>query len=101
MNEFMGAIKGDYDAKTDFEPGCSSLHICMTPHGPDKDSYEANIAPETERPTRIPDSALAFMFETNAVPLLTPFALETDFVEKNYLNAWKGFERRFSSKTTH
>ena len=101
MNEFMGSIKGDYDGKTDFVPGSSSLHICMTPHGPDKDTYEANIAPETESPARIPDSSLAFMFETNAVPLLTPFALKTVFLNKNYLKAWKGFERRFSSNTTH
>jgi homogentisate 1,2-dioxygenase len=32
----MGNICGAYDAKgVGFGPGCSSLHSCMTPHGPD------------------------------------------------------------------
>ena len=36
MSEFMGNIIGEYDAKgKSFGPGCSSLHLCMTPHGPD------------------------------------------------------------------
>lgn len=36
MSEFMGNICGAYDAKGEgFGPGCSSLHSCMTPHGPD------------------------------------------------------------------
>lgn len=40
MSEYMGNICGQYDAKGDaFGPGCSSLHSCMTPHGPDADSY--------------------------------------------------------------
>lgn len=40
MTEFMGNISGIYDAKgAGFAPGCSSLHSCMTPHGPDAESY--------------------------------------------------------------
>ena len=36
MSEFMGNIKGFYDAKgKGFSPGCSSIHSLMTPHGPD------------------------------------------------------------------
>ncbi len=36
MTEFMGNISGEYDAKVKgFQPGCSSLHSIMTPHGPD------------------------------------------------------------------
>eukprot|EP00568_Trieres_chinensis_P005033 CAMPEP_0183299088 /NCGR_PEP_ID=MMETSP0160_2-20130417/5908_1 /TAXON_ID=2839 ORGANISM="Odontella Sinensis, Strain Grunow 1884" /NCGR_SAMPLE_ID=MMETSP0160_2 /ASSEMBLY_ACC=CAM_ASM_000250 /LENGTH=355 /DNA_ID=CAMNT_0025461253 /DNA_START=62 /DNA_END=1126 /DNA_ORIENTATION=- len=39
MSEYMGLIKGVYDAKGGgrggFVPGGSSLHNCMTPHGPD------------------------------------------------------------------
>jgi homogentisate 1,2-dioxygenase len=37
MTEFMGNIKGIYDAKEEgFYPGCSSLHSAMSGHGPDK-----------------------------------------------------------------
>lgn len=37
----MGNISGAYDAKGEgFGPGCSSLHSCMTPHGPDAEAYE-------------------------------------------------------------
>jgi homogentisate 1,2-dioxygenase len=37
MTEYMGLIRGDYDAKAEgFVPGGGSLHSCMTPHGPDR-----------------------------------------------------------------
>ena len=36
MTEFMGNISGTYDAKEEgFSPGASSLHSCMTGHGPE------------------------------------------------------------------
>lgn len=36
----MGNIVGEYDAKGKlFGPGCSSLHLTMTSHGPDKESF--------------------------------------------------------------
>ena len=39
MTEYMGLIQGQYDAKAagkgGFVPGASSLHSCMTPHGPE------------------------------------------------------------------
>ena len=40
MSEFMGMIHGKYDAKEGFVPGASSLHSCMTPHGPDAPTFE-------------------------------------------------------------
>lgn len=44
MSEFMGNICGLYDAKgKGFEPGCSSLHLPMTPHGPDSKAYQKAI----------------------------------------------------------
>lgn len=47
MSEFMGNISGIYDAKgVGFAPGCSSLHSCMTPHGPDTESYEGFVKSE-------------------------------------------------------
>lgn len=100
MNEFMGLIKGDYDAKTGFKPGSASLHSCMIPHGPDKDSFEANQRKLEDQPIRMSDDSLAFMFETNFVPLLTPFAMETQFRQQDYLQCWRGFNRRFVSKNS-
>ncbi len=41
MSEFMGLIEGVYDAKEHgFVPGGSSLHNCMSPHGPEADVFE-------------------------------------------------------------
>lgn len=51
MSEFMGLIKGHYEAKQGgFLPGGGSLHSPMTPHGPDANCFEkaskAKLAPE-------------------------------------------------------
>lgn len=51
MSEFMGLIKGHYEAKQGgFLPGGGSLHSSMTPHGPDANCFEkaskAELAPE-------------------------------------------------------
>ena len=41
MSEFMGLIRGSYDAKEEgFVPGGMSLHNMMLPHGPDADGFE-------------------------------------------------------------
>ena len=41
MSEFMGLIKGKYEAKEEgFRPGGGSLHSMMTPHGPDSVAFE-------------------------------------------------------------
>lgn len=40
MSEFMGNIKGTYDAKEKgFAPGQSSLHSAMSGHGPDEEGF--------------------------------------------------------------
>lgn len=40
MSEFMGLIKGSYEAKEGgFLPGGASLHSMMTPHGPDYECF--------------------------------------------------------------
>ena len=42
MSEFMGLIKGKYEAKEQgFRPGGATLHSIMTPHGPDTQCFEA------------------------------------------------------------
>jgi len=51
MSEFMGLIKGNYEAKEEgFMPGGASLHSMMTPHGPDYDCFRkasnAELKPE-------------------------------------------------------
>lgn len=66
MSEFMGLIKGHYEAKQGgFLPGGGSLHSAMTPHGPDADCFEkaskAKLAPE-----RIADGTMVSKF--NARP---------------------------------
>jgi homogentisate 1,2-dioxygenase len=94
MNEFMGLIRGVYDAKAGgFLPGGASLHNCMSGHGPDVASYQKAIAVEL-KPHKNDDS-LAFMFETRWVLLPTRFALETAALQKDYDECWRGFPKQF------
>lgn len=63
MTEFMGNIAGVYDAKeAGFGPGCSSLHSCMTPHGPEAGVFEKASNAEL-KPVKL-TSTMSFMFET-------------------------------------
>lgn len=96
MSEFMGLISGVYDAKADgFVPGGASLHSCMTPHGPDTATYEAAIREENETPAHLPRDTLAFMFETSAVPRLTPHALGAPNIDRDYYRCWLGLKSHF------
>ena len=79
MNEFMGLVKGEYDAKSEgFVPGGASLHNCMSGHGPDAASYERSSSGEL-KPQYLADT-LAFMFETRFVCRPTRFALELSLI---------------------
>lgn len=89
MSEFMGLIRGQYDAKENgFLPFGASLHNSMSAHGPDKAAYEqatqALLTPQYYKNT------LAFMFESYNVWHQTSFALNTPLLQKNYLDCWKG-----------
>lgn len=96
MSEFMGLIRGVYDAKADgFLPGGASLHICMTPHGPDTSTFEQAVRPENETPKHLPRDTLAFMFETSAIPRLTPHALGAPNVDREYYECWLGLKSHF------
>jgi len=96
MSEFMGLIRGKYDAKADgFLPGGASLHICMTPHGPDTETFEKAVRPENETPQHLPRDTLAFMFETSAVPRLTPHAIHAPNVDTGYYECWLGLKSHF------
>lgn len=56
MSEFMGLIKGNYEAKEDgFLPGGGSLHSMMTPHGPDAKCFE-NASKANLVPVRVADN---------------------------------------------
>lgn len=97
MNEFMGLIWGEYDAKADgFVPGGSSMHNCMSGHGPDAATYQK--ASEGELKPHYIDKTLAFMFETRFVVRPTNFALTTNALQKNYYECWQGLKAEFTSK---
>jgi homogentisate 1,2-dioxygenase len=94
MNEFMGLVRGEYDAKAEgFLPGGASLHNCMSGHGPDAVSYERAVNAELQ-PHYLADT-LAFMFETRFVCRPTRFALETAELQHEYYTCWQDLKRNF------
>jgi homogentisate 1,2-dioxygenase len=94
MSEFMGLIKGKYDAKAEgFVPGGASLHNCLSGHGPDGDTFEAASNAEL-KPQYLGDT-LAFMFETRFVWRPTAFALETPQRQKGYQDCWQTLKKHF------
>ncbi len=94
MSEYMGLIRGRYDAKeSGFVPGGASLHNCMSGHGPDAASFEAATTAEL-KPVYW-DLGLAFMFETRFVLRPTRFALETPALQRDYDSVWAGLKKNF------
>ena len=94
MSEFMGLIRGVYDAKeAGFVPGGASLHNCMSPHGPEAAVFEkasnAQLEPERYR------DVLAFMFESRFAYAPTRFALECDARQSDYIDCWQGLKKHF------
>ncbi len=95
-SEFMGLIHGVYDAKsTGFLPGGSSLHNCMSGHGPDAVTFDKASAADTSQPAYIKDT-MAFMFESRCVLKPARSALEgTPALQSDYMNHWLGLQRHF------
>ncbi|HET7412967.1 MAG TPA: homogentisate 1,2-dioxygenase [Pararhizobium sp.] len=94
MSEFMGLIRGQYDAKKKgFVPGGMSLHNMMLPHGPDASGFDKATNGEL-KPVKF-DGTMAFMFETRFPQQLTRFAAETEARQDDYIDCWQGLERRF------
>jgi homogentisate 1,2-dioxygenase len=95
-NEFMGLVCGVYDAKsTGFVPGGSSLHNCMSGHGPDAATFDKAMAADTRVPQHITDT-MAFMFESRSVLRPTRCALqETPRLQADYMSHWLGLKRHF------
>ncbi|QBF25223.1 homogentisate 1,2-dioxygenase [Pseudomonas tructae] len=95
MNEFMGLIKGEYDAKADgFLPGGASLHSCMSAHGPDAETCGKAIAVELA-PNKI-DNTMAFMFETSQVLRPSRHALECPQLQADYDSCWASLPSTFT-----
>jgi homogentisate 1,2-dioxygenase len=94
MCEFMGLIKGAYDAKAEgFLPGGASLHNIMTAHGPDAETFERASAAEL-KPHKLEDT-MAFMFESRFAMRLTRYAMESSELQHDYFEGWQGLKRRF------
>ena len=94
MNEFMGLIRGQYDAKAEgFLPGGASLHNCMSGHGPDAESFEKASNAEL-KPQYLGDT-LAFMFETRFVCRPTKYAMDTAELQHEYFECWQGLKKHF------
>jgi homogentisate 1,2-dioxygenase len=94
-SEFMGLIHGVYDAKAQgFVPGSTSLHNCMSGHGPDHETFEKAIAADTSKPHHIVDT-MAFMFETRTAIRTTRFALESAQLQADYFRCWQGLKKNF------
>ena len=97
MSEFMGLIKGKYDAKQEgFIPGGVSLHNMMLPHGPDRDAFEKASTSEL-KPVKMTDT-MAFMFESRFPQHVTRFAAETSTLQNDYIDCWQGLEKKFTGK---
>ena len=95
MNEFMGLIRGEYDAKAEgFMPGGASLHNCMSGHGPDATSFEKASNAEL-KPQYLGDT-MAFMFETRFVCRPTKHALETAELQDEYYTCWQDLKKNFN-----
>ena len=95
MSEFMGLIRGQYDAKPEgFIPGGASLHNCMSAHGPDADAFEAASGAKL-KPAKYEDT-MAFMFESRYVIQPTLYAVEAPERQRNYVHCWSTIPKQFS-----
>jgi len=98
MTEFMGLITGAYDAKKagkgGFNPGGSSLHSCMSAHGPEAAVFEA-ASNATLEPHFLGENSLAFMFETTYMMKLTAEALDEGGLDMDYWKCWSDLQPHF------
>ncbi|GHE84246.1 homogentisate 1,2-dioxygenase [Amycolatopsis deserti] len=95
MSEFMGLVKGVYDAKAEgFVPGGASLHNMWSAHGPDAATY-AKASTQELVPQKI-DDTLAFMFETRWPVVTTGFAASAAHRQPDYDAVWRGIRREFT-----
>ena len=94
MSEYMGLLHGQYDSRAEgFVPGGSSLHNCMSPHGPDADTFEKASSAKLE--PRYQSDTLAFMFESRYLYHPTEAALNASFRQLDYQQVWQGLTSHF------
>ncbi|KAF2401382.1 Homogentisate 1,2-dioxygenase [Trichodelitschia bisporula] len=98
MSEFMGLIRGRYDARkggaNGFMPGCASLHNVMAPHGPDVETEQA-ASWTLDQPEKVGEGGLAFMFES-CLMLGSTYNADIGRLRKEYVKeSWGGFPVRF------
>ncbi|XP_063150674.1 homogentisate 1,2-dioxygenase isoform X2 [Candoia aspera] len=97
MSEFMGLIKGTYEAKElGFLPGGATLHSMMIPHGPDAECFE-KASTSKQEPERIAEGTMAFMFESSLSLAVTKWGLTTS-LDKNYYKCWEALKINFNDK---
>lgn len=93
-SEFVGLIKGRYIGKKEgFEPGCASLHNCMTGHGPDGEAFAAGTAASDD--AQYLENTMTVIFETQLVIQPTKFAMETELLERDYYLHWQSLKKQF------
>ncbi|WP_137190625.1 homogentisate 1,2-dioxygenase [Stenotrophomonas rhizophila] len=96
-SEFMGLIHGAYDAKAaGFVPGGTSLHNCMSGHGPDAATFDKASAADLSKPDVIKDT-MAFMFETRGVIRPTAQAMDAAHRQRDYQQCWQGLKANFTA----
>jgi len=94
-SEFMGLIDGAYDAKAGgFVPGGSSLHNCMSGHGPDAASFEKASYADVSKADHIVGT-MAFMFEARKVIRPSQQALASQALQGDYYECWRGLKKHF------
>jgi homogentisate 1,2-dioxygenase len=98
MNEFMGLIEGQYDAKAEgFKPGGASIHNAFTGHGPDFDAYQKASTAEL-KPIKL-DGTMAFMWETQYPYYPSEQAMKkTEILDHAYTDCWKTLRKQFQEK---
>jgi homogentisate 1,2-dioxygenase len=95
MTEYMGMGWGQYDAKAGgFVAGGSSLHSCMSAHGPDATTFEK--ASEAKLKPEYFDKGLAFMFETKYQLKLSKFSTNGAHRDRDYSKCWSNLPKKFN-----
>jgi homogentisate 1,2-dioxygenase len=91
MSEYMGLVSGVYEAKAQgFVPGGGSLHSCMTPHGPDRATFDKASTVKLE-PHHIEQAA--FMFESTYLFRITDQSRQ--MVQPDYMKVWDNIPSNF------
>jgi len=94
MSEFMGLIRGEYDAKAEgFSPGGASVHNTFSSHGPDAETFRRASTQEL-KPQKL-DDGVAFMFETRWPIVPTAAALNAPHRQTGYDDVWADLPRDF------